>query len=614
MGGICGWTGLSDIGATPQAPHAGNVLAAMARELTRFDDTVAETAVTADAAIAACGHESVKACYHAADGRTGALVGQAWFAGAAADLETLHRAWAGEGPDMLRRLSGHFALVLLDGKGGGLFAVDRVGSRPLILAPREQGVVFGSSSSAINCHGAIKPALRTQAIMDFLFFHMVPGPGRAWEGQILLQPGQFAELEQGQLRFDHYHQQEYREDVRESFTPLREEFRTLLRDSVARAVDGRTTGCFLSGGTDSSTVAGMLGKVTGAPANTFSIGFEADGFDEMEYARITARHFDTRHTEYYVTPSDIVDMVPRIAAIYDAPFANSSAVPAYFCAQLARETGMDLILGGDGGDELFAGNKRYATQRVFAVYDALPGPLRAALGASVRNFPLARGFWPIRKARSYVEQAAVPMPQRLETYNILHREGLDALCTPAFLAAVDAGSPDEQRRVVYDNAHADTMLNRMLDLDLKFTLADNDLPKVSRMCELARIGVNYPMLDDGLLDFAARLHPDYKLKGTQLRWFFKEALRGFLPDETLSKSKQGFGLPFGLWAKNHKPLNELTGDSLETLKRRGVINPEFIDTLWNTRMADHPTYYGSTVWLLMTLEQWLQQHAPDWSV
>jgi asparagine synthase (glutamine-hydrolysing) len=132
------------------------------------------------------------------------------------------------------------------------------------------------------------------------------------------------------------------------------------------------------------------------------------------------------------------------------------------------------------------------------------------------------------------------------------------------------------------------------------------------MCELAQIGVVFPLLDDDLVAFSAELEPRIKLKGLKLRWFFKEALRGFLPDETLAKSKQGFGLPFGLWVKEHEGLDQLAGDSLTNLKTRGIIRPEFIDRLWNTYIAEHPVYYGPTVWVLMMLEQWLSHHVPHW--
>jgi asparagine synthase (glutamine-hydrolysing) len=148
----------------------------------------------------------------------------------------------------------------------------------------------------------------------------------------------------------------------------------------------------------------------------------------------------------------------------------------------------------------------------------------------------------------------------------------------------------------------------MLALDFKYTLADNDLPKVSGACELAGLSVRYPLLDDAIVDFSSRLAPRMKLNGTRLRWFFKEALRGFLPDAIISKSKHGFGLPFGPWLNAHPGLRAIAMDSLSDLKQRRIVRPEFIDELTSERVRAHAGYYGSMVWVLMMLEQWFRQH------
>ena len=150
----------------------------------------------------------------------------------------------------------------------------------------------------------------------------------------------------------------------------------------------------------------------------------------------------------------------------------------------------------------------------------------------------------------------------------------------------------------------------MLALDFKLTLSDNDLPKVSRMCELAQINIAYPMLDDGVLDFSLRLAPGLKLKGTKLRYFFKEALRGFLPDAILTKSKHGFGLPFGPWLRDHAPLQHIAYGSLEQLGDRGIIRKEFTRELIDVVRSGHAGYYGTMVWVLMMLELWLSHHQP----
>jgi asparagine synthase (glutamine-hydrolysing) len=155
-------------------------------------------------------------------------------------------------------------------------------------------------------------------------------------------------------------------------------------------------------------------------------------------------------------------------------------------------------------------------------------------------------------------------------------------------------------------------LNRTLAFDWRYTLGESDLPKVRETTRLAGISVGFPMLDSALLDFSLTLPDNYKLRGLKLRWFFKEALRGFLPDEILTKKKQGFGLPFGVWLTKNPKLFELANDSLQTLAQRGIVRPEFIQTLLKHRLQEHAGYYGEKIWILMMLEQWLRVHSPNY--
>jgi asparagine synthase (glutamine-hydrolysing) len=213
----------------------------------------------------------------------------------------------------------------------------------------------------------------------------------------------------------------------------------------------------------------------------------------------------------------------------------------------------------------------------------------------------------VRKARSYIEQASVPMPARTETYNLLDRYGHGEVFTREFLATVDPGQPLSRLNETYRQAHAQSLINQMLALDLKFTLADNDLPKVVKACELAGMEAAFPFLNNEMVAFSAGLAPELKLKGTKLRYFFKEALRDFLPDEIITKQKHGFGLPFGVWLQNHKPLQELAADSLNGLKSRNIVRAEFIDKLLGQHLDEHAGYHGTMVWVMMMLEQWFRQ-------
>ncbi|MFQ5757770.1 MAG: asparagine synthase-related protein, partial [Acidiferrobacterales bacterium] len=294
---------------------------------------------------------------------------------------------------------------------------------------------------------------------------------------------------------------------------------------------------------------------------------------------------------------------------YDHPYGNASAVPTYYCARLARDDGVDTLLAGDGGDELFGGNVRYARQWLFSLYSDLPAVLRKRLIQPLLfGIPAGDKIWPVRKLQSYIRQASLPMPERLETYNFLSWIDVDRIFHKHFLEQVDQGHPLKTLTEIYDGVHADGMLNKMLGLDLKITLADNDLPKVTRMCEFAGLQACFPLLDDDLVAFSARLPAELKLRRTQLRYFFKKALEDFLPQETLKKSKHGFGLPFGPWLVNHRILSDLVHDNLRDLAARRIVRSEFIQELIDARLAVHSGYYGTLIWVLVMLEEWFKHH------
>jgi asparagine synthase (glutamine-hydrolysing) len=507
-------------------------------------------------------------------------------------------------------LRGPFAFGFHDAASGcTLVAVDRFAMRTMCYRVEGAQLRFAERADAL---AGDSDALDAQAIFDYLYFHCIPAPRTVFEAVRRLPAGHLAWLERGELTVLPYWTPTFDDDGRPpvSFDALRDQFRATLSEAVRRDLDGGIPACFLSGGTDSSTVAGMIGRVAGQPAHTYSIGFAAQGYDEMAFARIAAKHFGTVHHEYYVTPDDLVRSIADVARSYDQPFGNSSALPAYYCAKVARDNGVTRMLAGDGGDELFGGNSRYAKQRVFSWYQWLPRPLRAGvMEPLLERTPLGAlpGF---SKARSYVEQAKVPMPERDEMYNLLLRLGLAEVLTPEFLARIDARAPARLRRQVWEAARTGSEVNRTLAFDWRFTLADSDLPKVRGTTELAGVGVRFPFLADEVLAFSLQLPAEYKLKGLKLRWFFKEALRGFLPDEIITKKKQGFGLPFGVWATQHAGLKALALDSLASLAGRGVVRPQFISELVERRLPEHPGYFGEMVWILMMLEQWLRKARP----
>jgi asparagine synthase (glutamine-hydrolysing) len=590
----------------------------MAQPLARFDGSAVQ-ALHASRSAAAVAAAAGSAQLHKRDGLLVAVWGRpgiqdavlAERAAAQGLASTLAAVWLQGQPERLcQLLSGAFSLAILDERSGeALLVADRMGIQPLSWQLAGEALVFASAADALLRHPLTPAVLDHQGLYNYVYFHMVPSPGTVYQGQQRLMPGEYLHYRQGRVETRPYWRMQFQEEGKRSFAELKEDFLGHLRDSVREAAGDAKVGAFLSGGTDSSTIAGMLTQVGGQPAATYSIGFEAQGYDEMEYARIASRHFGTQHHEYYVTPDDVVAAIPQIAAVFDQPFGNASAVPAYYCAHMARADGVTRMFGGDGGDELFGGNERYAKQHVFALYERVPRLVREALlEPAVFNFPGGERVRLLRKARSYIEQASVAMPARLETYNLLGRYGPQQVFTDDFLAAADIGQPLASLGKTYGRSEAKSLINRMLALDLQITLADNDLPKVMKACELAGVEVAFPFLNDAMVAFSAGLTPQQKLNGTQLRWFFKEALRGFLPDAIITKQKHGFGLPFGVWLQQHKALQELAADSLHQLKGRQVVRGDFIDKLVGEHLAEHAGYHGTMVWVLMMLEQWFRQH------
>jgi len=520
--------------------------------------------------------------------------------------QALAGAYRAQGDAMLERLCGPFALAITDTERRRTFlAVDRMGIGRLAYNHNDSWLIFADRVDLVARSPGMQARLSHQRLYDYLFFHMVPAPESAYDGVHKLEAATCLIWEHGKAWVTRYWQPVFEPDRQrrpEEFTAL---LHTGLEQAVHNAGPDDRTGAFLSGGLDSSTVAGYLQRVTAAAAPTFSIGFGEPGYDELEYARIANRHFGCAGHEYNVTPKDVLEVFPMIAQAYDEPFGNSSAVPVLLCARLAKAHGMDHLLAGDGGDELFAGNERYAKQKVFEAYQRIPAFLRRTLvepGAGCINSNSS--ITPLRKLRSYVDQARIPLPERLETWNYAFREGISTMLHPEFAASIDSNGPMRQMREVYERVAADSVVDRLLAYDWHFTLADSDLRKVSIMCELAGVQVSYPMLDHRLVELAMQIPPEQKLRRLQLRSFYKNAMQDFLPQQILQKPKHGFGLPFGPWLKSNADLAELIYARLQNLKKRQIFREGFIDQLIEEQRSGHASYFGYFVWDLAILEEW----------
>lgn len=525
------------------------------------------------------------------------------------ELKNLINRYKEVGDNFINQISQPYSLVLIDQANRKLLlATERLGQRHIYYARTEHGLVFGSTADSVIAHPEVDTSISEQSVYDYVYFHHCPSPNTIYKQVNKLEGGQLLSYQDGKVAIRTYWLPTFSEKLVGSVAEAGQELQDKIQQSVQQlSVGAVETGAFLSGGLDSSSVAGALASVYPGQARTFTMGFPVDGYDEIEYARIAAKRFNTQQNEYYLTPDDTVAAIPKIAAYYDEPFGNSSALAAYYCAKMAKDNGIKVLLAGDGGDELFAGNERYARQLLFDGYQKVPGLIRGAVDGVFGHMPEALLQNKLLfKAKRYIDQANTPLPDRLQDYNFLHRHPVEEIFSAGFIGQINTEQPLAGLRTCYQRPEQASSLNRMLYMDWKSTLHDNDLVKVNKMCEMAGVEVCYPLLSQDIVDFSCRIPSDLKLKGQQLRYFYKQAMTGFLPDEIINKSKHGFGLPFGIWLKDHQPLKELAYDSINDLKKRHYFRPEFLDHAIAMHQSIHASYYGELIWILMMLELWLQ--------
>jgi asparagine synthase (glutamine-hydrolysing) len=523
--------------------------------------------------------------------------------------EALLEAYRRTGDGFLARLRGSFALAILDRAGDrAVIAIDRYGIETMCYAtPAAGGLVFGSTTDCVRAHPAISATIAPQSLFNYLYFSVCPSPATIYREQRKLQPAEVLVFERGAVRTGFYWQAPYRERTDKDLRTLSAEMMEHLRAAVGRIVadeDGATMGAFLSGGLDSSTVAGLLANASGGKAKTFTIGFAQEKYDESPYADIAAGHFKTDQHLYRLTPGDVARSIGRLSAAFDEPFGNSSVLPAYYCAAMARENGVSIMLAGDGGDEIFGGNSRYVEELILDLYQFVPGLLRhRVLEPMLLNAAGLDKWAPGRKARNYVRRARIPMPDRTQRHNFYYGADLADIIDPELLCAIDAEEPLAGLREVYERTGSSAILQRMMHLDLKLTLADNDLRKVGVACALAEMPVAFPFLDDDVVEFAASVPPDLLIRRLEKRWFYKQAVSDFLPAATLQKRKHGFGMPFSEWPRENPELHEMARDCLAGLSRRHYLAQDFLDRLGRD---DGGPEADGLIWDLMVLELWLR--------
>jgi len=529
-----------------------------------------------------------------------------------ATTELISALYFKQGHSFLELLRGAFSLAIWDKNASTLvLARDRLGICPLCYSIGSSEIVFASYPRGILASGRISMEVDVEAMFEYINCYVITSPRTAFQHIVKINPGEYLVWKDGNVQTTRYWEMTYPENAVGSPKQLTEELLSQLEDSVritSRGLDPSATGCYLSGGTDSSSIVGLLTKINGGPTNTFSIGFTEDHFNELAFARIAAQQFKSSHHELTVRPADALEAIPKIAAIYDEPFGNSSAMPAYCCAKFARERGMSVLLGGDGGDELFGGNERYRTSEMYAWYLKLPAGVRRLVIE-----PIAAGLQRINvmgKVQRHIERAHLPNPDRYGIDRFVQEFPLDEIIGPGLphhgdrLAAV---------RRHYAAAPASSELNRLLFIDIKMTIGDEDVPKVVRTAELAGINARFPYLDHVLAELSGRIPAKLKVFGLKQRYIFKMATKDLLPAAILGKKKHGFGIPIGVWLKTDPTLKAMSRDVLLDPKtyQRGYFRKQFVQKMIEHLDRDNThfsRYYGELLYVLLILELWHRHH------
>lgn len=594
----------------------------MAISTSQARDARAQTAVSNDVIFGGFSSRtfdvSVRDCRLLLDGDVGvAAAASAGGANASSLLaaEAIIQRYEARGADFLRDLKGGFRLLLWDRRKQTLIvAVDPFATKSVYYFERAGSLAVAGRVSDLSQHPSFDRQIDPSVLFFYLNHSFVPAPHSIYRDARRLQPGQYLVWRKARLEIEQYWDIDYAEDFKLNEAAAAEQIYRAVEQAVRFTVASHgqapdRLGAFLSGGTDSSTLVGLLAKSQAAPVNSFSVGFTEQAYNEIEYARIAAQQFGAAAHECFVSADDALKAMPVLAASFDEPFGNSSAIPTYFCLRTAKEAGVTTMLAGDGGDELFGGNDRYLSERLFAPYDGLPAPLQK-LSVAVGGL-LPQSIFLTRKVRRYLERASEPNPDRFFYYQLFLKHNAQEFLSPEFLRLIDPDFVLVPPRSHYSRVAKAAALNRLLYMDLKMCIADNDLFKVNRMAEALDMKVCYPYLDRDVGELTGRIPAAMKLKHGKKRYIFKQAFQQLLPQAILTKTKHGFGLPVAGWIKHHRQFKELALSLLLDGKAlgRGYYSRPAMESLLAKHQSEASDFYGTYVWYFMMLQLWHQTHS-----
>jgi asparagine synthase (glutamine-hydrolysing) len=523
------------------------------------------------------------------------------------DTEVILALWQREGVACVERLNGMFAFALWDARRRRLTLVrDRVGKKPLHYYVDGEKALFASEPKGIFVDPEVPAEADLDAIHRYLTFGYVPAPRSAFRGVRKVPPAHYVEIGEDGVRVARYWRLRYRPTRHLSEADACAELVARLRVAVQRRlVSDVPLGAFLSGGVDSSTVVALMSGLTDRPVKTFSIGFEEERYNELPYARLLAARYGTDHHEFVVKP-DAVAVLPEIVWHYNEPFADSSAIPTYYLAELARRH-VTVALNGDAGDENFAGYQRYRIHQLTSRWDRLPGLLAWGIGVGVRTLP-ADGDPTrlLRRIQNFWADKHVEARRRYGRWmTILPEVVKQEVYSSEFRAAVEGVDPMDDLLRAYALADTPDLLDATLAADVATYLPDDLLVKVDIASMAHGLEARSPFIDHEFMEFAATLPSSLKLRGAEKKYIFKRAVRDLVPAAVLDRPKQGFGVPISAWLRG--PLRELVHDTLfsRASRARGLFDVRALERMVHDH--DHHPAVGDRhvqLWALLMLELW----------
>jgi asparagine synthase (glutamine-hydrolysing) len=526
------------------------------------------------------------------------------------DTECLVHAYEEFGDDLVHRLRGMFAFALWDMKRRRLLlARDRVGKKPLYWTSDGVSLRFGSELKSLAQDPGTRRAVDHVALHHYLTYQYVPAPWSIFEGVHKVPPGHLLTWQDGTVDVRRYWRLDCTPHPVADQEEAAERLRDLLLDATrVRMVSDRPLGAFLSGGIDSSSVVAAMARQTGDRVKTFSIGFEDRRFDERRYARMVAERYDTDHHELVVTPSAL-DLLPTLAWHFDEPFADSSAIPSFYVARLSGEH-VTVVLSGDGGDESFGGYRRYvAMARAGLIW--VPPAVRPRLERFGTRIAARRGpRSPLRDAARFLELIGQPTARRyarlMSYFTPEQKWALYSNDLRTELAGVDS-------YVLLDDAFAESRaasdVGRLMDVDVNTYLPGDLLVKVDITTMANSLEARSPFLDHHLMEWAAGLPANLKVRSGTTKYLLKKAMAEWLPTELIRRRKMGFGVPLATWLRTD--LRELSWDLLtdRTARSRGFFRPDAVDRLLRLHDAGHD--HSIRIWALMQFELWHRTFVDD---